>query len=108
MRAAAIIAALLGATVAAHDHHYPELDNWYRSLQANGVPCCSGHEATPLSDVEWRSHEGHYQVRLDDNWIDVPDKAIVKAPNLAGKTLVWVFNANGHPLVRCFLPGTMG
>jgi hypothetical protein len=32
---------------------------------------------------------GHYRVRLENNWIDVPDDAIITEPNRAGRTMVW-------------------
>lgn len=70
-----------------------------------------------MSEVGWRSSEGHYQVRLDGRWIDVPDDAVVKGPNLAGRAMVWPmhgsFSANGTfesldgITIRCFMPGPM-
>lgn len=99
---------ILAVTASAHDAARSELSDWYTSLKAvNGAPCCDGMEATHLSDVEWRSNGGHYEVRLKDMWINVPDGAVVRGPNLAGTALVWPFYRDGFPVVRCFMPGAM-
>jgi len=28
-----------------------------------------------VADPDWESKDGHYRVRLENNWIDVPDDA---------------------------------
>jgi hypothetical protein len=33
-----------------------------------------------VSDVYWETHDGHYRVRLDNQWIDVPDDAVITEP----------------------------
>lgn len=93
----------------AHDATRPELDGWYHDLHAqNGAWCCEGKEATHLADTDWESKDGHYRVRIDGNWIDVPDGAVITQPNRDGRTLVWPFYINGERAgVRCFLPGSM-
>ncbi|HYM31819.1 MAG TPA: hypothetical protein VEU47_10990 [Candidatus Cybelea sp.] len=92
-----------------HDHEHPELDGWYHDLHAqNGAWCCEGNEATHLADTDWESKDGHYRVRIDGRWIDVPDGAVIAAPNRDGRTLVWPFYLNGERAgVRCFMPGSM-
>ena len=37
----------------------------------------------------------------------VPDGAAITQPNKVGRTMVWNYYIDGHPRVRCFLPGTM-
>jgi len=37
-----------------------------------------------VADPHWESKEGHYRVRLDNNWVDVPDEAVITEPNRAG------------------------
>lgn len=94
----------------AHDHNHPELNGWLMSLRNNkGVPCCDGSDATRLSDVDWESKDGHYRVRLmGDDWVDVPDEAVIEQPNRAGQTLVWPYYLNGQLRgIRCFMPGSM-
>ena len=98
----------------AHDHEHPELNEWMKTLQGKG-PCCDGSDAKHLTDVEWRTKDGHYQVYInqysDDKgaflWVDVPDDAVVKGPNLDGRTLVWPIWGL-IPTIRCFMPGPEG
>lgn len=96
----------------AHDHKRPELNNWYKGLSAGGVPCCDGSDAVRLSDVDWESKDGKYRVRIYGQWVDVPDSAVIKGPNLDGQTMVWPYPQNGMGgtvsyRVRCFMPGSM-
>lgn len=121
-----ILAAILGlvfgaillihscAPAHAHDHDHPELDGWYPTLKSEtGGFCCDGPgtDAVHLADVDWESKDGHYRVRIEGQWIDVPDDRVVKGPNRDGRTLVWPVyyrGAYGEILrinIRCFLPG---
>jgi hypothetical protein len=61
-----------------------------------------------VSDVDWESLDGHYRVRLENNWIDVPDEALITEPNRAGRTMVWPSRDDGKIFIRCFMPGSMG
>lgn len=92
-----------------HDRLHPELDQWFMGL-TNKVktPCCDGSEAMRMEDVDWESRDGHYRVKLEGEWVDVPDNAVVQEPNRLGPTLVWPWRRNGKlDQVRCFLPGSM-
>lgn len=91
----------------AHDHSRPELNGWYQSLQSRKGPCCDGSEAKSLEEPQWRVRQGHYEVYLEDEWVEVPETALVNVPNRDGRTLVWPFHSDGHPVVRCFMPGSM-
>ena len=76
------------------------------SHQAGG---CSFTDGFAVSDVDWESRDGHYRVRLENNWIDVPDEALITEPNRAGRTMVWPLRLfDGKILIRCFMPGSMG
>ena len=61
-----------------------------------------------VSDVDWESKDGHYRVRLENIWIDVPDDALITEPNRVGRTMVWPLRFDGQILIRCFMPGSMG
>jgi hypothetical protein len=37
-----------------------------------------------VSDVDWDTKDGHYRVRLEGEWIDVPEDALITEPNRAG------------------------
>jgi hypothetical protein len=102
---------LFGDLAHAHDPKHPDLDNWYKGLNsAAGGYCCDGREARSLDGSDWETKDAHYRVRLDGNWYDVPENAVVKERNLAGRALVWVhfgYTSSRVPTIRCFLPGTM-
>jgi hypothetical protein len=51
--------------------------------------------------------DGHYRVRLEGRWIDVPDDAVVTEPNRAGRTMVWPMRFDGETFIRCFMPGSV-
>ena len=77
----------------------------------NGVPCCDIADGQKVEDVDWdtsRDAKGnvHYRVRLNKEWIDVPDDAVVNEPNRFGPAVVWPYSdGDGKTQVRCFLPG---
>lgn len=107
---ALLVAAVLAAPARGHDHSRPDLDSWFGGLRsAGGAPCCGGPkvDATVLEDADWEARAGRYRVRIEGEWVDVPDSAVVNEPNRAGRTLVWPYHQDGHPRVRCFMPGAM-
>lgn len=92
----------------AHDRARPELDSWYRSLHSKANAwCCDGSDSTHVADADWESRAGHYRVRLEGQWYDVPDAAVIDGPNRDGRTLVWPSTGYGGLTIRCFLPGSM-
>ncbi len=81
-------------------------------MKSGKGPCCSDADGTALSDVDWDTVDGHYRVRIEKQWWDVPDEAVLKEPNRAGPTMVWpiYYRSVGVPLridIRCFIPGLM-
>ena len=85
------------------------LKEWFDRLSSGKGRCCSDADGTALSDVDWETKDGHYRVRIEGQWWDVPDDAVIKEPNRAGRTMVWPIYY-GVPLrleIRCFMPGTM-
>ena len=93
----------------AHDHNRPELNGWFRSLQSQGLNiCCDGSDAKSIEDPDWENNSGRYRVRLEGQWFDVPDTAVVTVPNKYGRALVWPIYQNGYPImIRCFMPGPL-
>lgn len=85
----------------------PEIKAWFDSLKSGKGPCCSDADGSAVSDIDWKSSDGHYLVRLEGEWIDVPDDAVIKEPNRVGRTMVWPIYREGKPVVRCFMPGSM-
>jgi hypothetical protein len=88
------------------------LHSWFEGLHSGKGLCCSDADGTALSDVDWETKEGHYRVRIEGQWWDVPDEAVITEPNRAGRTMVWpvYYRVVNSPLrieIRCFMPGTM-
>jgi hypothetical protein len=83
------------------------LKPWFDQLKSGKGPCCSDADGTAVSDVDWESKNGHYRVRLDGQWIDVPDDAVITEPNRAGRTMVWPIRGALGLTIRCFMPGSM-
>jgi hypothetical protein len=108
-------AALLLA-LASHLGHARDLDGryansplkqWFDSLRSGKGPCCSDADGSALADIDWESKGGHYRVRLDGEWIDVPDEAVITEPNRIGRTMVWPLRGYLGLTIRCFMPGSM-
>jgi hypothetical protein len=85
----------------------PDLKAWFDSLRSGKGPCCSDADGSAVSDVDWESSSGHYRVRLEGKWLDVPDEAVITSPNRVGRTMVWPMRSDGGILIRCFMPGSM-
>jgi hypothetical protein len=85
----------------------PELKAWFDGLRSGKGPCCSDADGTALSDVDWKTAGGHYLVRIDGEWIDVPDEAVITEPNRIGRTMVWPVRGYLGVTIRCFMPGSM-
>ncbi len=103
-----LILLLLCTPALAHDPGHPELGEWFNRLASGRGLCCSFTDGSAVSDVDWESKDGHYRVRLENNWIDVPDDAVITEPNRAGRTMVWPARFEGQIWIRCFMPGSMG
>lgn len=113
-----MIVILMGGTIsralARDDGRYAAspLKPWFDQLKSAKGLCCSDADGFALSDVDWKSKDGHYQVQLEGQWWDVPEDAVITEPNRAGRTMVWpiVYRGLGAPVrfeIRCFLPGSM-
>jgi hypothetical protein len=98
-----------GNAMARDDGRYANspLKPWFDSLKSGKGPCCSDADGSAVADVDWESKDGHYRVRLEGQWIDVPDDAVIKEPNRAGRTMVWPIKDASGISIRCFLPGSM-
>src|SRR5690349_22402389 len=79
------------------------LKSWFDRLASGKGLCCSMADGESVADPDWESKDGHYRVRLENNWIDVPDDALITEPNRAGRTMVWPMRFNGEISIRCFM-----
>jgi hypothetical protein len=104
-----LAASFIGAVQARDDGRYSlsPLKPWFDSLRSGKGPCCSDADGFALSDPDWESKSGHYRVRVDNEWIDVPDDAVITEPNRAGRTMVWPIKGSLGTSIRCFMPGSM-
>ena len=85
----------------------PELHQWFEGLRSGKGPCCSDADGSAVSDVDWETAGGHYRVRIDGAWVDVPDEAVITEPNRIGRAMVWPIRGYLGVSVRCFMPGSM-
>jgi hypothetical protein len=83
------------------------LKQWFDSLKSGKGPCCSDADGSAVSDVDWEARDGHYRVRLEGEWVDVPEESVITEPNRAGRTMVWPIRGYGGLTIRCFMPGSM-
>ena len=85
----------------------PEVKAWFDGLRSGKGPCCSDADGTAVSDVDWESSNGHYRVRIEGEWVDVPEEAVITEPNRVGRTMVWPIRGYLGLTIRCFMPGSM-
>lgn len=83
------------------------LKPWFDSLKSGKGPCCSDADGYAVADPDWESKSGHYRVRIEGEWFDVPEEAVITEPNRAGRTMVWPIKGWGGLTIRCFMPGSM-
>ena len=103
----------------------PGMHAWFDQLASGKGLCCSFADGHSVSDVDWDTKnscemgkgggagnievpicEPHYRVRLNGEWVVVPDAALVTEPNRFGPAVVWPYlDAEGTTQIRCFIPG---
>ncbi len=88
------------------DHgNHGALKPWFDSLVSKKGMCCSFADGKSVEDVDWDVQDGHYRVRLNSQWISVPDDAVIKQANKFGPAVVWPYPEYGETKIRCFIPG---
>jgi hypothetical protein len=106
-----MIGACLVGSVTARDldgrYANSPLKPWFDQLASGKGLCCSMADGESVADPDWESKDGHYRVRLENRWIDVPDDALITEPNRAGRTMVWPMRFDNQISIRCFMPGSM-
>jgi hypothetical protein len=83
------------------------LKQWFDSLKSGKGPCCSDADGSAVSDVDWESRGGRYRVRIEGEWHEVPEDAVITEPNRVGRTMVWPIKGYLGLSIRCFMPGSM-
>jgi len=89
--------------------------DWLHSLQSAKATCCNGFDGHPPEAVV-QTRDGHYEVRIEGQWVRVPEDAVVTVPNKYRAAVVWYapstsIDAYGKATttyeIRCFLPPEM-
>lgn len=95
------------------------LKGWFDKLRSGKGPCCSDADGSVVKDSDWVSVNDparptvQYRVMIEGEWHDVEDSAVIKEPNLFGRTMVWPFYERSYMapsariIIRCFMPGPM-
>ena len=98
-----------GPALARDDGRYANspLKQWFDLLRSGKGLCCSVADGYVVDDPDWESNSGHYRVRIEDEWVDVPDDAVVSVPNKFGRTMVWPMREGKSLTIRCFMPDSM-
>ena len=82
------------------------LKAWFDQLASGRGLCCSFADGVSVQNVDWDTQNGRYRVRIQGQWLVVPDAAVVTEPNKFGPAVVWPYqDADGATQIRCFLPG---
>ena len=82
------------------------LKQWFDQLASGKGLCCSFADGFSVQDVDWDTQDGRYRVRLQGEWVIVPDAAVVNEPNRFGPAAVWPYlDATGATQIRCFMQG---
>jgi hypothetical protein len=111
----AVALTVLCVTVVVPNHSYARddgrfanspLKEWFDRLASRNGLCCAFADGFSLEDVDWDTQAGHYRVRIQGEWLVVPDDAVVTEPNRFGPAVVWPYNDRyGNKQIRCFMPG---
>lgn len=101
-----LIAALMLCTSQAHADS--TLHDWFDKLASGKGLCCSFADGYTIKDADWTTEHGRYRVRVEGQWFDVPDEALVTVPNRYGPAVVWpIRDRAGTITIRCFMPGAL-
>src|SRR5262249_17299760 len=83
------------------------LKEWFDRLASRNGLCCAFADGVSVQDVDWDTQDGHYRVRIQGEWIVVPDAAVVTEPNRFGPAVVWPYNdrtATHRFAASCLVP----
>jgi len=111
--ALAIVALCMSAALPSHVFAHDDgrfaaspLKPWFDKLASGKGLCCSFADGVKVENVDWDTLNGRYRVRLNGQWVVVPEIAVVTEPNRYGPAVVWPYqDASGATQIRCFMPG---
>jgi hypothetical protein len=69
----------------------PALHAWFESQHdRDGRSCCAEADGHVMADEDVRFVEGHFEVRIGDAWMAVPERAMAQGPmNPLGHPVAW-------------------
>jgi len=86
----------------------PELRAWFNGLKARRGPAAPMPTAQRSAAPIGKAATATTRVRIDGEWVNVPDEAVITEPNRVGRTMVWpIRDGVGGLYIRCFMPGSM-
>lgn len=97
---------LIALWMLTHDPQDINYDWYVRQVNRRGFSCCNNNDWANPND--WRRSASGYQVRIIDNWIDVPDFAVLQGRSPTGTSVVWFSSFEGKITIFCFIPGSEG
>jgi hypothetical protein len=77
-----------GPALARDDGRYANspLKEWFNRLASGKGLCCSFADGYVVEDPDWKSSNGHYQVRIENEWSNFPTIPLSRNPtNSAGR-----------------------
>jgi len=90
----------------------PGVSGWFVDLtNQRGNSCCSDADGNQPEAV-WDNTDNPnypYKVKIEGQWVEVPEYAVIKSKNRVGIAIVWYYKSLGSDqiTIRCFLPGSL-
>ncbi len=78
---------------------------WFKGLlNSEGQSCCDVADGQRIDDADWRSTaDGHYQVKVNNAWLTIPDYAVLNPKNRpVDYAVLWIYRGK----IMCFLVGS--
>jgi hypothetical protein len=101
---------VVGPASARDDGRYANspLKQWFDNLKSEKGLCCSDADGNVVKDSDWETRDGQYRVMIEGEWHDVPRDAVITAPNLYGRTMVWPVKGLGRGSHSLLYAGSNG
>lgn len=83
---------------------------WFEHQHSiTGAWCCNLADGHVIAESDWRTSDGHYEVKIEGNWHMVPASALrdpLGGPNPTGHAVVWWKQVGSDTVILCFAPGS--
>jgi hypothetical protein len=69
-----------------------DIKAWIERLtDQEGTSCCAIADGVRPMKFSWDIGKNRYRVKVDGQWLVVPDSAVIMGPNRLGHAVVWVY-----------------